>query len=396
MLIIFFPFLICSFDQSFCEPKIEKYKARKDADLIQVQLLTRHGARTPLHSSKTLRNQWTCLHTEISSIASELSRPLHVANVHGKSIFLGNCQFGQLVDKGHDALTRLGAYIRDVYIDKLKLLPKKFNPKIMYFRSTYSLRTMHSMMALVKNLYPNLTEITIHTADKQYDPWRRTSSLCPRLEEVTESIQKSDEWKKENLDGDPELTSKMKRIFGVKWEHTNDAATSARCEGFELPPNITHKEIDRAVSLKARQRQFILSHESIFPLFFSYSMAEMLNEMIDRINGRSKYRFIYWSAHDGNILAFLGFLGYVDNKWPPYGSFIVTELWKYRENGGKFFLQFRYNGKILKAPRFMNSSDIPFDDFRKFVTKNMPDMVKDCHFNISRFRINDMLQINQY
>lgn len=394
-MLLIFPFIIFSFDQSFCEPKIKKYKSRKDADLIQVQLLTRHGARTPLHTSKTLKNIWTCSHTEISSITNKITRPLHVTNSFGKSLFLGNCQFGQLVDKGHDALTRLGIYIRDTYINKMKLLPTKFNPSLMFFRSTFSLRTLHSMMALAKGIYPNITEITIHTGDKQYDPWRRTSSLCPRLAEVMEEITKSDEWKKANLDGNPDLTEKMKKIFGVKWDHTNDAATSARCEGFDLPPNITHKEIDRAVSLKARQRQFIFQHDSIFPLFFSFSIAEMLNEMIYRINGQSKYRFIHWSAHDGNILAFLGFLGYIDNKWPPYGSFIIVELWRYRNNDRKFFLQFRYNGNVLTVPRFNNSTDILFDDFRLFVIKHMPDMEKDCHFNISQFRINDMFQASQ-
>jgi acid phosphatase len=155
-----------------------------------------------------------------------------------------------------------------------------------------------------------------------------------------------------------------------------------------LPENLTERAIDDAVALKARQMQFVYSHDSVFPLFFSFSAAEMLNEMTKRLNGESHVRFIHWSAHDGNILAFLGFLGHSDGRWPPYGSYIVVELWKFRK-ARTYFLNFRYNGQLLKVPRFSFSGVVPFDDFRKFVTNHMPRMKEDCKFNHTKFHKSD-------
>jgi acid phosphatase len=133
--------------------------------------------------------------------------------------------------------------------------------------------------------------------------------------------------------------------------------------------------------------QFVYSHDSVFPLFFGFSAAEMLNEMIKRINGESRTKFIHWSAHDGNILAFLGFLGIRDGRWPPYGSYIIVEVWKSHSGRGKhgYFLQFRYNGKLLEIPRFSYRKDIPFHDFRKFIKNHVPKLEADCEFNRTKF-----------
>lgn len=383
MLLILFHFSL-QFDKSFCEPPYPPYKPANDADLIQVQILSRHGARTPLHVPKNLSNIWICLNTEQASYDTNHTHTIHILNTYGKSIYRGNCQFGQLVGKGREALTRLGEYIRKIYVDTIKFLPTNYIQSIIKFRSTHTLRTLHSQMAFIRGLYPEDAYIQIEVADKLYDNWRRASAICPQLIPAMDQLSHSKEWKEAGLI-DQNLSRIMMDIFGVKWEHTNDAATSARCQGLSLPPNVTNALIDRAVTLKAKQMQFIYSHDKIFPLFFSFSAAEMLNEMIKRVNGESKLRFIHWSAHDGNILAFLGYLGYKDGKWPPYGSYIIVELWRSRTDK-QFFLQFRFNGDLMKVPRFSNNQSILFQDFRNFVTINMPDIIEECKFDIEKFQ----------
>jgi acid phosphatase len=376
-----------SFDPSYCEPPYPPYKPRTDADLIQVQVITRHGARTPLHVPNAFSNIWKCANTELSSFNTSLSHAVHVHNSHGKSIFLGNCQFGQLVDAGAAALRRLGTYLRGIYVEQLKFLPSGFVGSAFRFRSTSTVRTIHSQMSLARGLYPGDVPLVIETADKECDPWRRAGAICPRLKRAVEVLQGGSEWVARGFD-DPEIIPPFSRALGTIWQHTNDAATSARCQKLPLPSNLSEKVIDEAVALKARQMQFVYAHDSVFPLFFSFSAAEMLNEMIRRVNGERRTRFVHWSAHDGNILAFLGFLGYSDGRWPPYGSYIVVELWKFRK-GRQLFVQFRYNGKLLNVPRFSFSSVVPFDDFRKFVTNHMPRLVEDCGFNLTKYAKKD-------
>ncbi|KAH0789734.1 histidine phosphatase superfamily [Histomonas meleagridis] len=238
-------------------------------------------------------------------------------------------------------------------------------------------------MNFANGLYPNHGPLVINTADKNYDPWRRASAICPNLQERMEELKKPSYLSSIGLYNET-LTKIMTDAYGTKWEHINDAATSARCQGFKLPPNITHKLIDAAVHLRTQQMLYVYRHESVYPLFFSFSAAEMLNEMISRVNGESLIKFFHWSAHDGNILAFLGYLGCEITQWPPYGSYIIVELRKSRNNKD-YFLQFRYNGKLMKMPRFSGVKSVPFDMFRKFVEMKIPDMKENCGFNELNF-----------
>jgi acid phosphatase len=242
-------------------------------------------------------------------------------------------------------------------------------------------------MSFVQGFYPDARDLLIETADKNYDPWRRASALCPSLKRAMERLQAGSEWEARGM-SNHNITEPLSRLLGVAWAHTNDAATSARCRGLPLPKNLTARAIDEAIALKARQMQFVYSHDAVFPLFFSFSAAEMLNEMTKRLNGESRTKFLHWSAHDGNILAFLGFLGHADGRWPPYGSYIVIELWRFRK-ARTYFLNFRYNGRLLKAPRFSFSPVVPLDDFRRFVTNHMPRMEEDCQFNLTKFLKSD-------
>jgi acid phosphatase len=371
------------FDPSSCEPPYPPYRPRTDADLIQVQLITRHGARTPLHVPKAFSNIWQCYNTELSSFNSSFSHPVHVANAYGKSLYLGNCQLGQLLETGASALERLGSYMRRIYVDQLKFLPTHFTKSILKFRSTSTLRTLHSQMSFVRGFYPGPNALVIETADKYHDPWRRASALCPALKKVMAKLQTGSEFVALGLN-DSAVTDPIAATLGVSWAHTNDVATSARCRGLPLPPNLTEKTVDAAVALKARQMQFVYAHDSLFPLFFSFSAAEMVNEITKRLNGESRLKFVHWSAHDGNILAFLGFLGHADGRWPPYGSYITVELWRFRKSAA-CFLHFRYNGELLRVPRFSFSAVVPLDDFRKFVKNHMPRMYEDCQFNLTKF-----------
>jgi acid phosphatase len=386
----FFAFLlspVLPFDAGYCEPPYPPYQPRTDADLIQVQLITRHGARTPLHISTAFANVWECYSTELAAFNSSLSRPLRVANAYGKSLSLGNCQFGQLLETGASALQRLGAYMRRIYVDRLKLLPTIFMKSFLKFRSTDTLRTLQSQMSFVGGFYPGPKCMEIEVPGKRYDPWRRGSGLCPGLKKMMDKLQASGEFISLGVN-DSGLTESMSAAFGVPWAHTNDAATSARCRGLPLPPNLTEEQIDAAVALKARQMQFVYGHESMLPLLFSLTAAEVLNEMIKRLNGESRVKFLHWSAHDGNILAFLGFLGHADGQWPPYGSYIAIELWRFQKSPA-YFLQFRYNGKLLQVPRFSSSGTVLFDDFRKFVSDHQPHMDQDCEFNLVQFLKSD-------
>lgn len=380
---MFYVFTIILFDSSFCEPQIPSYIQVEDYDLIQVQIVSRHGARTPLHLSKSVSNLWECSNTEISSYFN--SPPIHVQVAFGRSIFLGNCHFGQLLQSGVESLIQIGKFFRSVYVDQLKFLPNKFNHKFFKFRSTNTLRTIHSMISIIRGFYPN-ESIDIETCDKVYDQWRRTSLLCPQFQRDFGQL---------ILLENTSFKDEISNILQIKWSSANDIITSALCNNYTQPSSLLSEKVDQAILVKTREIQFVYSHDSIFPKFFSFCAAEMVNEMSLRIAGKSKLRFIHWSVHDGNILAFLGLLNYTVSKWPPYGSFIITELFKHRVNHS-FFLQFRFNGEIIRIPRFNNLTLVPLEEFSDFLFKHIPDLEEKCAFDRIKFQERDLLSLEVY
>ena len=201
-------------------------------------------------------------------------------------------------------------------------------------------------------------------------------------------LKNSEEMKKANLINKT-LQDILTNTYEVKWDNINDIMTSSKCQNFKMPSKITDDILEQAIKLKTKQTNYIYKHKEMFNLFSSFPAAEVLNQMISRINGESKIKFIHWSAHDGNILSLIGYLGCDIEKWPPYGAYITIELWK-NKNTKQFFLQFRYNGKLLIPFRFSNSDVVSFDTFQKFVKDNFPDLIKDCNFDKTKFYKNDV------
>lgn len=382
-MLVFYWILSSSFDSSFCEPSFESF-LHVDADLIQVQVITRHGARTPLHRANDNQDIWRCLNSERRSYADEApGTSIHVA--FGSSVFRGDCHFGQLLGKGQKQLAKIGKYLRKLYIDELKFLPNKYNPELIQFRSTNTQRTRNSLISLASELYPNET-ITFRTADKIYDHWRRKSAVCPGFMDNWKKLSKSSEWKMNELEN-TSLMEKVANSLNAKWSATGDILTSSLCEGFKLRSNMSVSDIEEAIKLKTKQHLFIYNHDDAFPLFFGYQAAEMVNEMIKRINGQSKAKFIHWSAHDGNINAFLGYIGISQSDWPQYGTYITTELYRFRKQS-HYFLRFTMNGKKLKSTR-LSSFYIPLENFVKFVRNFMPTQT-DCKFDEKKFMKSDV------
>jgi acid phosphatase len=166
--------LALSFNYSWCEPLLIDYSPLPGCDLLMVQVVTRHGARTPLHVSRRLPHMWHCNLTEFHLFSGSGAGAVRVHVSFGDSVFLGDCHFGQLTGRGADALRRLGAHFRAIYVDRLKFLPTHFRASAVRFRSTFTHRTLHSAMALIKGLFPRGVAAEIFVADKTLDHWRKS------------------------------------------------------------------------------------------------------------------------------------------------------------------------------------------------------------------------------
>jgi hypothetical protein len=117
--------------------------ARADAALLQVQLVTRHGDRAPLHSSLWPNDTvvWNCSASGLAmATALDSTKPRRFV-VRRKSERLsshirGTCAVGQLTVVGAEQHRRLGEAFRALYVDRLKLLRSHLDPVQVRVRST--------------------------------------------------------------------------------------------------------------------------------------------------------------------------------------------------------------------------------------------------------------------
>ena len=382
-ILIFFFFFIKSFNKLWCEPELFNYKPLEDSDIILLQVITRHGARTPLHLSQVTDHLWKCNNTEYLLFKENNFNPFKIHIQYGKSLIGNNCIFGQLVDRGYIFLNKFGLHLKTIYIDYLKFLPIKMNLKTLSIRSTLTHRTINSAISLINGMYNNHPDLPIFTADKDLDPWRRSSLVCPNLKKRIDLMRESKEFLNYFAENNT-IAKKAAISLNMKPKAAPDVAMASRCNGISLPPGTNDYYLDYAAILKAKQQEKLFSNETIFPLAFSIPMSEILNTMIERISGNSNIRFKLWSGHNGNILGFLGYLGISFDILPPYGSYILIELLKLKKTQ-KFILRFNYNGKFLSIPRFKNKEIIPFNDFYLFVKNHIPSL-EECGFDLEKLK----------
>jgi acid phosphatase len=374
----------CCFDKLWCQPPLLPYSPMSNSDLLMLQVVTRRSARTPLHVAATLPHIWRCNHTEFNLYDGAASGPTHVHVSFGSSLLRGGCHSGQLLGRGYDALVDVGRYFRGIYADRLKLLPT-----VVRFRSTSTHRTLHSAMSFIQGLYPGRVSSDIATADKSVDHWRKTASICPNLKEKLAGVRGSDGYRRAFANRTAAV-SDVAAAVGSK--HAPDIVMTARCDGRGLESlGLSEEVLDAAALTKAAQQAYVYGDPEVARLVFSFAAGEIVNAMIARLNGDSPVRFIHWSAHDGNILAFLGYLGAHSTLLPPYGSFIATELWKCRDSG-QLLVRFIFNGNVLAVPRLGNLKVVEFSQLLKFVREKMPDIVADCGFEMEKVAKGNLFQ----
>jgi acid phosphatase len=247
-------------------------------------------------------------------------------------------------------------------------------------------------MAMIKGLYPDRLDGEIHVADRSLDHWRKTSLVCPKLKKKISDVRASPEYVRV-FGESAEAMKRIGAILNCKAGAAPDIAMTARCDGRAIGLDISEEALDRAAAAKAAQQAFVYMHETVYPLMFSFSMSEIVNAMIGRINGERGVKFIHWSAHDGNLLGFLGYLGIATEILPPYGSYITTELWKCRRSG-RLVVRFIYNGRVVEVPRMGGMKIVEFGRLVRFVREKMPNLTTDCGFKLMKFAHGNVFKVD--
>ncbi|KAK5801848.1 histidine phosphatase superfamily [Linnemannia elongata] len=394
------------------------YKPIKGATLQKVQVLMRHGDRTPstvLPGDKTNYN--ICSNpAEYNLVAPASAHSLPSSalrtnilvspseNLFASAYWGGNCEVGQLTNKGSLQTRQVGQRLREIYIDQLHFLPKRLDPEELYVRNTYIWRTRMSAENFLDGFYPPHTRdaknavITLNTYPQSIETLILNPTACPKLGLLYQSFFKTATYAnffKSNY----ALMTKVNTILGVTKVPTvnqtlnGDTVMPRYCNNLPLGCNpqdptqcLTKEDVVQTMTQSTFLYSGIFRYESTAEEIKRLAVGPILKTLSASIrstqkaassssshkNKRRVRPFELYSAHDQSLDQILAVIADPSTPWPAYASSVIIEQWKTAAK--KDVIRVLYEGKVVPANPKLNCTldACPLETFLAFIESYVP------------------------
>ncbi|KAI9345447.1 histidine phosphatase superfamily [Pilaira anomala] len=401
------------------EFKDEHYPA--DLELKLLQIVHRHGERTPVRRrlEKVIPAVWNLCEANSSMFATiakfnkekdlnglssvPVERLVETEKTEGISVPMqsGACYYGQLTNLGRFRMTSLGERIREHYIEKLKFLPDVYDQDSIYLRSSDYIRTQESVQQLIagglypKEKQPKGTSLKLHIRDPR-DDLMFPNPNCYRLrllaKEFTKTVSNMMQDKFKSLS--KRLSPYVSSVSLDSHPSANgilDTLIAAKVHGFELPKDIDQEEILRDLEEIVVKEWFYgaMKSNEVRRLGLGRLMGVIRDRMILKekdVDDKDKLKLAVYSGHDTTVAPMLIILNVFDERWPPFGSAILFELFKEKQ-GQEHYVRVKYNETTVQIPtcsiegnhRKGDKSLCTLDAFKKAIEDQVPlDWEKEC------------------
>ncbi|CCX12333.1 histidine phosphatase superfamily [Pyronema domesticum] len=351
-------------------------------ELRQVQVIFRHGERTPVHPR--LQNTGLPAHWPYCASSSRFTsavlaargswdtlsyrRRLETFGPSGAAVLASApggivdhiCRPGELTDIGRQTTLALGARLRKLYVDELRFLPPAIGEEDTYYlRATPIQRALESLQQVFTGLYPSAFRpeghipviISRSPQDENLFPneanCRRFSQLARAFaaaaaekwngsEEMGYLQEKLGVWmpagQKVAVDASPRLSGLMDTIN----------ATLAHGEGTKLPGEFYDPEVRRIMNMVNVEEWFRGYKES--SEYRRLGVGSLLNDIATRsiaaARGETAVKLALMGCHDTTIAGLLASLGAFDEIWPPFTSSIAVETFRVKNQRKSFWGRF--------------------------------------------------------
>jgi len=294
--------------------------------------------------------------------------------------------------------TRMGAGMRQIYVDKFHLLPETLtsaNTDVLYLRSTDVSRTRESLLSVLEGLYPANTRhsvylpITVYRSSTDYiSP---NVAKCPRVYQLVMDNVNSSEWKSKYQSVKDVLDS-INDIAGTKGDSTfddgfsvigwNEVFRARGCHSMPYPctPDgktcVTQEMVDAILEVGKWQAAHMYYGEELYRLVLAPIMDDILKSFDSRISTGKGPKYIHYSGHDSILFPLVAALN-GDLDLPPYASSIRIELWQTSDSS--YGVQMIYNNKALR-PQECQSDTCPYDQFQNMIKSRLTihDVRREC------------------
>jgi len=394
-------------------------------ELISVQLITRHGARTPLYlipGIEEVAYKSELLDTYVKAkvnlvgirnyqIESEYSF-YDKKNVNKK--LKGGACAGMLTTVGEKQMYELGRRLRERYIDQLAFLSNVYDQKEVYARSTHFLRTIRSAKSVLAGLFTDPSdsdaEFSIHV-NRNEDDWVFPNALnCPLFSHIHTNTHNlpllvANKAFAEHLSA---LNKHLADVTGKKnitFSVFRDDLIARQTHGLEVPEDLV-QFLDNVDLMAGMEMASVFEHNiqvSCGP--FLHLIKKNINKAIEKEKLNVKHKkFIYFSAHDSTLSALLvainlGNENKMDYHWPPFAASIIIETWKSNKETNKnsnedYYVKVLYLEKplVLSQCKTIDAQDgtkCTLDSFLTLLEKSSAteeQFNKQCNVNLHDYK----------
>ncbi|CAI6335667.1 unnamed protein product [Periconia digitata] len=364
----------------------EEYPLTADEYTLEyVEVIHRHHKRTPYASNTFPKEsyEWTCSDQGLfyygqplnpngnASAQSYWSVFTSETNPFAPSGFNGTCQFPQITRGGLDDSWQHGKDLYRVYHDQLKFLPSEPDDSVQY-RVTNNVITSQVAGMLINGMYAPTEPIPLRIQPPSVDSLEPGYSCSPAssLYSSYGVGSTSANWTA-HLTAASSLYSSLDDISGVptdstEWhksfDHYYDNLSARQCHNKPLPCKIgdsskcvSQEQANTVYRLGQYEYSFIHrdSPKSLQAAIGSYGvfLAELAQNIRDRISGKSPLIYRHNVAHDGSVSRLLSILQIDVMVWVGMGSEVIFEVYSKKDDDaqGKKYLRILWGGQILRS-----------------------------------------------
>ncbi|GAA5807255.1 hypothetical protein MFLAVUS_000611 [Mucor flavus] len=399
-------------------PEFKDEQYPPDLELKLLQIVHRHGERTPVRRrlETIVPAVWNLCEANSSMFAaiakfnkdqrlaglaaSPVQRLVETENTECRSVPMqsGACYYGQLTNLGRYRMTSLGERIREHYITKLNFLPDVYDSNSIYLRSSDYIRTQESVQQLVagglypKPKQPNDFSLKLFIRDPR-DDIMFPNPNCYRLRVLAKEFNKtvSSLMQEKFKSLSKRLGNYVTSVSLDSHPSANgilDTLVAAKVHGFELPKDIDQSVLDDLEDIVVKEWFYGTIHSNeVRKLGLGRLMGVIRDRMILKEQEKDdKLKLAIYSGHDTTIAPLLIILNVFDDRWPPFGSAILFELFKEKQSQ-QHYVRVKYNQTTVELPacatdgkhRRGDKSLCTFEAFKKAIEDQVPlDWEKEC------------------
>ncbi|XP_065649266.1 lysophosphatidic acid phosphatase type 6-like isoform X1 [Hydra vulgaris] len=379
---------------SLCKPI---RAAEHQMQLLQVQAVFRHGARTPTTDSnyKDIPNAepffWdkSQLMTTLPHVDIEYKVQLPDGKCRPNSLFEefyrksgtleGGCFSGQLTKVGQQDAYLLGKWLEDEYINKHKLF-RMYSTKDVYVRSSNIDRTILSAKCVLAGLFSKdgFKEVpVIITSEHDDEILYPNYSVCDSLKKWYTYIRSNVASVLDHSKDYEHISSILGRMNKtMSFLALYDFIVTRKAHGGFVPVDLMQEEF--LISKRAAEFQAYIITGDDRLLGLRRSIGAFINVLCSNITDSNKTEKMYlYSAHDTTIIALLMVLDLWEEKWPAFSSSIIFEL--YTNQVGNKFVRVLYNGTAMSLKIDGHTEYYPLNKFLTLLENfRVEDWRKEC------------------